>query len=65
MNKKELFEEANFLDNELRKITCVIKETSYRSQNVDIQTELWELRDKIKYAIKRNDEELKKILQGV
>jgi len=60
MNKKGLFEEANFLDEELRKITCVIKETPYRY--VDTQTELWELRDKIEYAIEKNNEELKKIL---
>ena len=60
MNKKGLFEEANFLDEELRKITCVIKETSYR--HVDTQTELWELRCKIEYAIEKNNEELKKIL---
>jgi len=62
MNKKGLFEEANFLDDELRKVTAAIKENPYHGDYLDYQIGLWEIRDKIEYAIKKNNEELKKIL---
>jgi len=62
MNKKEFFEEANFLYEELRKITKAIKEIPYYGKYLDCQIELWELRQTIERIIVLNNEELKKIL---